>query len=391
MQEIIPHRAQKQRDSFGYLLPYQDADLSTIQTSRASSKQQQNCSPLRSLSFEELCTLPEQAGVSMNGMDDELSWESLSSHPNFPQLIAIVGPTASGKTALADELAWRLSCSVLSLDSMQVYRGMDIGTAKAQQDELKAPLVGIDLVDASSSYSVQEFQNFARSFIDQELAHNRGVVLCGGTGLYFNAVLDSYDFPAGKQTENPVRNKYQSYLNQYGSDALWKLLASQDEASARCIHPNNTKRVVRALEMLDEGVHYHEQTKNLRAHNMRYSCACIGCAVERDLLYERINQRVDHMFKRGLLEEFSRLKAEGVFSSLTASQAIGYRELLEENDIAEAQERIKQNSRRYAKRQLTWFYKDPRIQWISTQNRTLDEQLLDVYHYLNYLSETKEG
>lgn len=314
----------------------------------------------------------------------------LSNQDGFPQLIAIVGPTASGKTALADLLAYLLNSSVLSFDSMQIYKDMNIATAKAKPDELKAPLLGIDLIEASESYSVQQYQNYGRDIINKAISHSKTLVLCGGTGLYLNSLVDNLNFIEGEQVNNELRDRYEAYLLKHGAQRLHELLASVDQESANCIHPQNTKRVIRALEMADKGISYAQQLTGLHDHKMLYDCAFIGCAWQREALYERINKRVELMFDEGLLKEFEMLENKGVFSSLTACQAIGYKELLEHrDDLRKAQDLIAQRSRRYAKRQLSWFYRDNRVQWFNCQDTSLRSQLSSVFFYLYEISKAK--
>lgn len=284
-----------------------------------------------------------------------------------PLVVAIVGPTASGKSALADELAVRLATSVISVDAMQVYRGMDVGTAKTPVEERRAPLLMIDVADVGDDYSVRLFQRGARACIDDLLCAHRLPILCGGTGLYLNAVVDRMEFPAGA-TESPARERYERYLEQEGSEALYALLSARDPASAALIHPNNTRRVVRALEMLEGGVSYAEHHKGLHECKPFYDARIFGLAMSRERLYRRINERVDLMMEQGLLAEVEALLDRGLGSSATARQAIGYKEILDYLDGAcsldEAVETIKTRSRRYAKRQLSWFRRDGRVSWL---------------------------
>lgn len=284
------------------------------------------------------------------------------------EVVVVVGPTASGKSSLADKIAQRLGAPVISADAMQVYRGMDVGTAKTPVRERPVPLLGIDLVDIGQPFSAALFQSYARPVIDDLLSSGTTPVICGGTGLYVNAVIDCMEFPRGDQLQNPVREKYEALLASLGEQGLHDLLASQDPTSAALIHPRNSRRVIRAFELLAEGVSYAKQHEGLYAHKPFYRPFIIGLTMDRALLYERINKRVDVMVERGLLSEVRSLVDQGLGEALTAQQAIGYKELIEAFDglctVDEALERIKQSSRRYAKRQLTWFNKDPRIHWI---------------------------
>ena len=290
--------------------------------------------------------------------------------------ICIVGPTASGKSDLADRVGLRLEVPVISVDAMQVYRGMDIGTAKVPVDERKVELCMVDVADVDENYSVQLFQNDARQIIDNLFAQNRPAVLCGGTGLYLNAVIDQMDFVAGNQM-SPYRCELEDYLEDRGKDELYKLLARRDPASAELIHPNNTRRVIRALEMLHEGKSYADQHKGLYKRKPYYDAVIFGLNRSRENLYKRIDMRVDAMFDAGLVDEVQGLKDLGLLESLTSKQAIGYKEVLEALDgkisMDEARERIKINTRHYAKRQMTWFKKDERIHWINLDEVADDE------------------
>lgn len=291
-------------------------------------------------------------------------------------VVAIVGPTAVGKSAVADTLAAHAGSAVLSVDAMQVYRGMDIGTAKMPPEERHAPLLLIDLVDPEVAYSAALFQRDARAAIDKLLAQGRMPVLCGGTGLYLKAALDDMHFPAG-QVEASSRTKYEEYYEQHGMDALHDLLAKRDPASAAVIHPHNVRRVVRALEMLDEGVSYAEQRAGFGSPQAVYDARIYALTMDRERLYARINERVDIMMRDGLLSEVQGLMERGAGPALTARQAIGYKELIDYLEgrvtLDEAVELIKMRSRRYAKRQLSWFRRDDRITWIDMDERSVDD------------------
>lgn len=282
-------------------------------------------------------------------------------------VVCIVGPTASGKSALAEEVALRLDTSVISVDAMQVYRGMDVGTAKTPVAEWRVPLLMVDVADPDEDYSVRLFQRDARACADRLLAEGRVPVLCGGTGLYLNAVIDEMDFPAGERG-GASRERYERIAEELGGDALHALLAERDPASAAIIHPNNVRRVVRALEMLDEGVSYARQHEGLHARAVHYDARLWGLTMSRERLYARIDARVDAMMEVGLLDEVRGLCARGLSLETSSGQAIGYKELLSalagETSVEEAVELVKRRSRRYAKRQLSWFRHDPRVRWI---------------------------
>lgn len=288
--------------------------------------------------------------------------------PQFSQpVICICGPTASGKSALADEIALKLKTDVISVDAMQVYRGMDIGTAKTPVAERKVALQMVDVVDCANEFSVALYQRMARELVDERLSAGQAAVLCGGTGLYLDAIIDEMDFPKG-EIKSETREHYEAILRDEGPQAVWEILAVKDPEGAEQIHPNNSKRVVRALEMIDEGKLYSEQHAGLKAHTPHYNALMFGLTMGRERLYERINQRVDLMFEDGLVDEVEALCGQGLEGALTSKQAIGYREILQylhgEISLDEARELIKRDTRRYAKRQLSWLKRDGRVQWL---------------------------
>lgn len=282
-------------------------------------------------------------------------------------VVCVVGPTASGKSALADLVAERLGGSVISVDAMQVYRGMDVGTAKTPPGERRAPLLMVDVADPLEDYSVRLFQREARSCVDALLDEGRVPVLCGGTGLYLNAVIDEMEFPAGEKGCE-ARERYERLATERGADALHALLAERDPKSAALIHPNNVRRVVRALEMLDEGVSYAHHHEGLHQRSAHYDARLWGLTMSRERLYARIDARVDAMMSEGLLDEVRDLVDKGLTTDVSAGQAIGYKELLDALGgaltVAEAVELVKRRTRRYAKRQLSWFRHDSRVRWI---------------------------
>lgn len=306
-------------------------------------------------------------------------------------VVCIVGPTASGKSALAEEVTLRLDTSVISVDAMQVYRGMDVGTAKTPVAERRVPLLMVDVADPDEDYSVRLFQRDARACADRLLAEGRVPVLCGGTGLYLNAVIDEMDFPAGERG-GASRERYERMAEELGGDALHALLAERDPASAAIIHPNNVRRVVRALEMLDEGVSYARQHEGLHARAVHYDARLWGLTMSRERLYARIDARVDAMMEAGLLDEVRGLCARGLSLETSSGQAIGYKELLSalagETSVEEAVELVKRRSRRYAKRQLSWFRHDPRVRWIDL-DQTSEEDAVRLV--LDDLGEVRRG
>lgn len=299
----------------------------------------------------------------------------MNGSPVLP-VIVIGGPTASGKTAVADEVAWRLGSTVVSCDAMQVYRRMDIGTAKAAPDECKAPLAMVDVADPDEAYSAALFQRDARAVVDQLLDAGHVPVLCGGTGLYIKAVIDEMSFPQGKLVDGR-RARLNDLAKRLGPSGLHKMLEERDPAAAALIHPNNVRRVVRALEMLDEGKSYADQQTGFKSPQEHYRALQFALTRDREDLYRRIDERVDIMMEQGLLDEVRSLVDDGLANDLTARQAIGYKELIDylrgSCSLEEAVDLIKQRSRRYAKRQLSWFRRDERITWINMDQLSVDE------------------
>jgi tRNA dimethylallyltransferase len=288
------------------------------------------------------------------------------------RVLAIVGPTGVGKTAVAEEVAVRLGSEIVSADSMQIYRGMDIGTAKPPEAQRRVPYWGIDLVDPGSPFSAALYQQSAREAIEDIAGRSMIPVLAGGTGLYVRAALDDLVFPAGEQQDNAVRRYYEQYAESNGAPALYELLLERDPESAAVIHQNNTRRVVRALEMLDEGVPYAEQRVGFSTRKGFYDNVFAGLTMNRKRLYGLIDHRVDAMVAAGLLEEIEGLLDTGLRATLTASQAIGYKEFVPviegKTELEDAVAAVKLATRHYAKRQLTWFRADPRVTWIETDD-----------------------
>lgn len=297
-------------------------------------------------------------------------------NPEIPKLskpiIVVAGPTASGKSALAQDIAQTLGGEVISADSMQVYKGMDIGTGKLEQASRRVAHWGLDLVDPGTPYSVAQYQGYARAAAADIDVRGKRVVLCGGTGFYIRGVIDGYDYPKGEQVGNPVRDKYHALLAKIGPDALWERLREEDPASAAVIHPNNAKRVIRAFELLEEGQSYAYQKERLKDIPQVIPAVYLALDMPREALYARIDARVDAMFAQGLVEEVQGLVDAGFRDAVTAPQAIGYKEVVEALDgkisLEAAKDAIKQATRRYAKRQLSWLRSDARVIWLDASD-----------------------
>ncbi len=299
------------------------------------------------------------------------------------KILAIVGPTASGKTAVSIEIAKRLGGEIVSCDSMQIYRRMDIGTAKPTKEEMCGiPHHLIDAVEPDAPFSCAEYVSLAGEAVKDIAARKKLPILCGGTGLYLDRFL------CGEMEEThaneDLRASLFAFAEREGVAALHERLRAVDPESADAIHPNNVKRVVRALEIYEQtGISKSEFDRRSQVVESPYDALVIGLHYpRREVLYERINRRVDMMLADGLLEETRRLLDEGVFArNQTAAQAIGYKELLGYFDgnetLAEAAENLKTATRRYAKRQLTWFTAKPYVEWVEMEKdgslRSLDD------------------
>ena len=285
------------------------------------------------------------------------------------RLICICGPTASGKTALSVALAQQLHTEIISADSMQIYRGMDIGTAKPTEAErCGVPHHLLDICDPGEPFSVARYVELADAAAQDILRRGMIPVVAGGTGLYMDALIECSTF-TGDETDLSIREKYQRMAAEQGNIAVHECLRRVDPEGAARLHPNNLKRVIRALEV------YEQTGMTLDAFNRlhkrpapKYQAIKIGvCPAERQVLYERIDKRVDQMLVDGLLDETRRLLERGALAG-TAAQAIGYKELLGflqgEQPLEECVALLKQRSRNYAKRQLTWLKRDDNIHWI---------------------------
>jgi len=282
-------------------------------------------------------------------------------------VVAIVGPTCVGKSALAEDIAVQRGGEIVSADSMQVYRGMDIGTAKTPEADRRVPYHGIDLVDPGADFSAALYQRYARPAIDDILSRGLLPVVVGGTGLYVRAALDDLEFPRGELTSS-LRSELEADAERLGGPAMHALLKELDPDAAALIHVNNIRRVIRALEMVYDGTSYARQAEGFAKRAPHYPTDFIGLALPRLELYDRIGRRVDAMIEGGLLDEIEGLLDSGLRDALTASQAIGYKEFIPVIDgntaLERAVEEVKQSSRRYAKRQYTWFKADERVRWI---------------------------
>ncbi|MBO0482882.1 tRNA (adenosine(37)-N6)-dimethylallyltransferase MiaA [Candidatus Enterococcus courvalinii] len=297
------------------------------------------------------------------------------------KVLVIVGPTAVGKTALSIELAKKFNGEIISGDSLQVYQKLDIGTAKVTTEEMAGvPHHLIDVIEPTQRYSAADFQQSARQLIAEITARGHLPIIAGGTGLYIQSLLYDYQLGAADKQQDEtklVRQKYEAFADEYGKEALWTMLKEKDPEAAEKIHWNNQRKVVRALEVLETTgfsiTAPKEQPKQL------YDYYMIGLDTNREKLYERINLRVDLMLKAGLEDEARFVYQLG---DTQASQGIGYKEFFPyfngQDSLAEVVEQIKQNSRRYAKRQLTWFRNRLTAQWFDLIEQPEEQQVIET-------------
>ncbi|HEV2891926.1 MAG TPA: tRNA (adenosine(37)-N6)-dimethylallyltransferase MiaA [Frankiaceae bacterium] len=284
----------------------------------------------------------------------------------MPDVVAVVGPTASGKSAAALDLAERLGGEVVNADSMQLYRGMDIGTAKLSVDERRGvPHHLLDVWDVRETASVAEYQRLARDVIDGLRARGVVAVVAGGSGLYVRAALDAFEFPG---TDPAVRARLEAELAETGPAPLYERLKAADPVAAERILPSNGRRIVRALEVVEITGMPFSAAPGMTTYTSVYDTVHLGIAPDLATLDARIDARVDEMWRRGLVDEVRALaETEGLREGVTASRALGYQQVLAflDGGLTEdaAREETKRATRRFARRQLSWFRRDPRIRW----------------------------
>lgn len=284
-------------------------------------------------------------------------------------LVVIAGPTGVGKSDIAIEVARRIDGEIISADSMQIYKGMDIGTAKASPEQRKE--IGhhlLDIREPGEKFDVNEYQLLARNAINEIKGRNKIPVLVGGTGLYIRAVLLPLKFPPTDDS-GLIRKRYEDIAAEKGTRHLWEQLAQVDSSAAGKIERTDKRRIIRALEVIElTGRPFSESYEDWTKSKPLYDALLFGLVAERHLLYDKINKRVDGMVDRGLVDEVKTLLQKGFYDALTAGQAIGYKEIVsflnDEVSFEQAVESIKTATRNYAKRQLTWFRADPKIKWI---------------------------
>ena len=298
-------------------------------------------------------------------------------------LIVLTGPTAVGKTSLSISLAKAVNGEIISADSMQVYKKMDIGSAKIRSEEMQGiPHYLVDVLEPEEEFHIVKFQQMAKKAMEDIYSRGKIPILVGGTGFYIQAVTKDIDFTEAQQ-ENDYRKELEALAEEKGGEHLHEMLRKVDPVSADAIHAHNVKRVIRALEF------YHQNGSPISAHNEAqnqhespYNLAYFVLNMPRELLYERIDLRVEQMMKEGLLEEVSRLKEEGCHRGMVSMQGLGYKEILAyldgEYPLEEAVRVLKRDTRHFAKRQLTWFRREQELTWVNKDQFSYQEdQILD--------------
>lgn len=298
-------------------------------------------------------------------------------------LIVLTGPTAVGKTSLSISLAKAVNGEIISADSMQVYKKMDIGSAKIRPEEMQGiPHYLVDVLEPEEEFHIVKFQQMAKKAMEDIYSRGKVPILVGGTGFYIQAVTKDIDFTEAQQ-ENDYRKELEVLAEEKGGEHLHDMLRKVDPVSADAIHAHNVKRVIRALEF------YHQNGSPISAHNEEqkqhespYNLAYFVLNMPRELLYERIDLRVDQMMKEGLLEEVTRLKNEGCHRGMVSMQGLGYKEILAfldgEYPLEEAVRVLKRDTRHFAKRQLTWFRREQEVIWVNKDQFAYQEdKILD--------------
>lgn len=305
-------------------------------------------------------------------------------------LIILAGPTAVGKTEISVKLAKKLNGEIISADSMQIYKYMDVGSAKISEDEMQGIAhYMIDFVHPRESFNASQFKDISEKLIVDIHSRGKYPMLVGGTGLYIDSLICSFDFTEADKDEE-YRKYLQNTAEEKGKEYVHSLLKEIDFDSYKRLYPNDLKRVIRALEVhkltgktISE---YNEDNKKVR--EIPYRVHYFVLTMDREILYERINNRVDMMLEKGLIDEVKMLKEMGLTSDMQSMKGIGYKELLHylNGDISyeEAIYLIKKGSRNYAKRQLTWFRKDKRVNWINKDNFYSDDEIVQyIFDYIN--------
>lgn len=300
------------------------------------------------------------------------------------QVLVIVGPTGVGKTKLSIELAKEFGYEIISGDSMQIYKGMDIGTAKVRKEEMEGIRHHlIDVKEVNENYSCADFQETVRKKIDEIISRGNKALIVGGTGLYLRSCLYDYTFSKEAERDSSLMEKYKDYTN----EELYNHLKDIDEESAKILHPNNRRRVLRAIEIFETSGTTKSEVLNNQEHKPIYDALVIGLDLDRKLLHERQNQRVDIMFEEGLEEEVKKLYNTQGFLDSTASRGIGYKEFFPyfegKISLEEVKEQIKIHTHQYAKRQFTWFRNQMDVNWLTADIENFDNTINEAKKLVN--------
>lgn len=299
-------------------------------------------------------------------------------------LIVLTGPTAIGKTSLSISLAKAVNGEIISADSMQVYKHMDIGSAKIRPEEMKGvPHYLVDVLEPEEEFHIVKFQQMAKAAMEEIYGKGKIPILVGGTGFYIQAVTRDIDFTEAKQ-EDAYRSELEALAEEKGAEYLHEMLQKVDPASAESIHAHNVKRVIRALEF------YHQNGTPISAHNEEqkaqespYNLAYFVLNGPREILYDRIDRRVDQMLEEGLVKEVENLKEMGCHRGMVSMQGLGYKEILAclegEYPLEEAVRILKRDTRHFAKRQLTWFRREKDVIWVNKEEFNWDEDSILEY------------
>ena len=308
---------------------------------------------------------------------------------NKENLLVLLGPTAIGKTDVSIDLAKRMNGEIISADSMQIYKYMDIGSAKVTKEEMQGIEHHlVDILNPDEDFTVANYKSRAEKLITEINNKGKLPIIAGGTGLYINSLVYDLNFTQVAPDEK-FRSRLENIAEEKGNEFIYEKLAKIDKESSEKISPNDQKRVIRALEIFEvTGKTMSEYNKDFRKPIEDYNLVMIGLNMDRARLYERINLRVDIMMENGLVEEVKSILSMGYYKDLVSMQGIGYKEIIMylENEITleRSIELIKQKSRNYAKRQLTWFRRDKRIKWIDLDNYSEMETLIEeIIEYTN--------
>jgi len=310
-------------------------------------------------------------------------------------IIIVAGPTAVGKTKYAIEIAKAFQGEIISADSMQIYKYMDIGSAKPSKEELaQAKHYLVDEIDPRVDFSAAEYQLLAKNYIEKVFQENKTPIVSGGTGLYLNSLIYDMNFSVMPKQDR-FRKELEQEAKRYGNVHVHSRLKTLDPAAAERIHPNNLKKVIRAIEVFEttgEGIREFQEsfipTKD-------YDCVLIGLTRDREELYRRIDIRVDHLMEAGLVEEIESLLEKGLTEDSISMKGIGYKEVISylhgEYDLAEAVRLVKQNTRRYAKRQMTWLRRYQDMNWFNLSEQETEEKALSAIFELIRSKENENG